>query len=97
MRRLKISSLLVAVFLAGCQSATSVDMAQPIESSIEVIAHDGTMSDVISHAGILSPEVALTFNGLADNETMQRLLNVLEQFDMKATFFSRRYASCTRT
>lgn len=87
MRRLKISSLLVAVFLAGCQSATSVDMAQPIESSIEVIAHDGTMSDVISHAGILSPEVALTFNGLADNETMQRLLNVLEQFDMKATFF----------
>ncbi|QDP99964.1 polysaccharide deacetylase family protein [Lysinibacillus fusiformis] len=87
MRRLKISSLLVAFFLAGCQSTTPVDPIQPIDSSIEIKEHDGTMSDVISHAGIISPEVALTFNGLADNETMQRLLNVLDQFDMKATFF----------
>jgi len=86
MRRLKLCSLLIILFLAGCQSATQ-NQIKPVDSTIEVKEHDGTMSDAYSHVGILSPKVALTFNGLADNETMQRLLKVLDQFNMKATFF----------
>ncbi|MGE7843458.1 polysaccharide deacetylase family protein [Lysinibacillus sp. NPDC093712] len=87
MKRLKLCSLLFILFIAGCQSATQSNLAAPVDSTIEIKEHDGTMSDIIRHANILSPKVALTFNGLADNETMQKLLKVLDQFNMKATFF----------
>ncbi|WP_337982700.1 polysaccharide deacetylase family protein [Lysinibacillus sp. C5.1] len=86
MKRLKLCSLLVALFIAGCQSETQSQVA-PVDSSIEIKEHDGTMSDILHHANILTPKVALTFNGLADNETMQKLLKVLDQTNIKATFF----------
>lgn len=86
MIRLKLCSLFIILFLAGCQASTQ-NQIKPVDSTIEVKEHDGTMSDTYSHIGIISPKVALTFNGLADNETMQRLLKVLDQFNMKATFF----------
>ncbi|WP_285400030.1 polysaccharide deacetylase family protein [Lysinibacillus sp. fls2-241-R2A-57] len=87
MRRLKLCSLLFILFLTGCQTSAQTNQAKPVDSAIEIKEHDGTMSDIYSHASILSPKVALTFNGLADNETMQKLLKVLDQFNMKATFF----------
>lgn len=86
-RRLKLCSLLFILFLAGCQSSAQTNEVKPVDSAIEIKEPDGTMSEIYSHASILSPKVALTFNGLADNETMQKLLKVLEQFNMKATFF----------
>ncbi|MFF2178081.1 polysaccharide deacetylase family protein [Lysinibacillus sp. NPDC058147] len=85
--RLKLCSLLFILFLAGCQSSTQNNQVKPVDSTIEVKEHDGTMSDSYSHVSILSPKVALTFNGLAEKETMQKLLKVLDQFNMKATFF----------
>jgi len=87
MKRLKLCSLLVVLFIAGCQSATQSNQAAPVNSTIEIKEHDGTMSDILRHANILTPKVALTFNGLADNETMQKLLQVLDQSKIKATFF----------
>ena len=44
------------------------------------------MSDLISHANIVVSKVALTFNGFADNETMEQLLTKLDESNMKATF-----------
>lgn len=85
--RLKICSLLFILFLTGCQSSAQTNQVQPVYSTIEVKEHDGTLSEIYSHASILSPKIALTFNGLADNETMQKLLKVLDQCNMKATFF----------
>ncbi|MGE8037412.1 MULTISPECIES: polysaccharide deacetylase family protein [unclassified Lysinibacillus] len=85
--RLKICSLLFILFLTGCQSSAQTNQVQPVDSTIEVKEHDGTMSEIYSHASILSPRIALTFNGLADNETMLKLLKVLDQCNMKATFF----------
>ncbi len=85
--RLKICSLLFILFLTGCQSSAQTNQVQPVDSTIEVKEHDGTMSEIYSHASILSPKIALTFNGLADNETMLKLLKVLDQCNMKATFF----------
>lgn len=85
--QLKICSLLFMLFLTGCQSSAQTNQIQPIDSTIEVKEHDGTMSEIYSHASILSPKIALTFNGLADNETMKKLLKVLDQCNMKATFF----------
>ncbi|UZM98827.1 hypothetical protein OL548_31865 [Lysinibacillus sp. MHQ-1] len=47
------------------------------------------MSDSISRVDIIKPKVALTFNGFADNQTMELLLAKLDESNMKATFFLR--------
>jgi len=86
MKQLKICGLLILMFLAGCQSAPQKTI-QPVDSSIEIKESDGTMSDSISHADIIVPKVALTFNGFADNKTMELLLAKLDESNMKATFF----------
>lgn len=86
MKQLKICGLLLLMFLAGCQS-TPQKTIQPIDSTIEIKESDGTMSDSISHADIIKPKVALTFNGFADNQTMELLLKKLDESNMKATFF----------
>lgn len=86
MKLLKLCGLLIILFLAGCQSATQ-ETIHPIDSSIEVKKSDGSKSEVISHANIVVPKVSLTFNGLADNETMKLLLTKLDESNMKATFF----------
>ncbi|MFB7352468.1 polysaccharide deacetylase family protein, partial [Bacillus thuringiensis] len=86
MKQLKICGLLILMFLAGCQS-TPQKTIQPIDSSIEIKESDGTMSDSISHVDIIKPKVALTFNGFADNQTMELLLAKLDESNMKATFF----------
>lgn len=86
MKRLKLCGLLIMLFLAGCQSATQ-ETIHPVDSSIEVKKSDGTKSELISHANIVVPKVSLTFNGLADNDTMKSLLTKLDESNMKATFF----------
>lgn len=86
MKLLKLCGLLIMLFLAGCQSATQ-ETIHPIDSSIEIKKSDGSKSDVISHANIVVPKVSLTFNGLADNDTMKLLLTKLDESNMKATFF----------
>ncbi len=86
MKLLKLCGLLIILFLAGCQSATQ-ETIHPIDSSIEVKKSDGSKSEVISHANIVVPKVSLTFNGLADNDTMKLLLTKLDESNMKATFF----------
>lgn len=86
MKLLKLCGLLIILFLAGCQSATQ-ETIHPIDSSIEVKKSDGSQSEVISHANIVVPKVSLTFNGLADNDTMKLLLTKLDESNMKATFF----------
>lgn len=47
MKRLKLCSLLVVLFIAGCQSATQSNQAAPVNSTIEIKEHDGTMSDIL--------------------------------------------------
>ena len=86
MKLLKLCGLLIILFLVGCQSATQ-ETIHPIDSSIEIKKSDGSKSDVISHANIVVPKVSLTFNGLADNDTMKLLLSKLDESNMKATFF----------
>lgn len=86
MKLLKLCGLLIILFLAGCQSATQ-ETIHPIDSSIEVKKSDGSKSEVINHANIVVPKVSLTFNGLADNDTMKLLLTKLDESNMKATFF----------
>lgn len=86
MKQLKLCGLLILLLLAGCQS-TPKETIHPVDSTIDVKKSDGTMSDLISHANIVVPKVALTFNGFADNETMELLLTKLDESNMKATFF----------
>lgn len=86
MKLLKLCGLLIILFLAGCQSSTK-ETIHPVDSSIEVKKSDGSKSEVISHANIVVPKVSLTFNGLADNDTMKLLLTKLDESKMKATFF----------
>ncbi len=95
MRQLKICSLLFILLLTGCQTSNEDHQVNPVDSTIEIKEHDGTMSTVYSHASILDQKVAITFNGLADIETMQKLLKALDQSNMKATFFCGRYANST--
>ncbi|MEG0449959.1 MAG: polysaccharide deacetylase family protein [Lysinibacillus sp.] len=87
MKRLVLCSLVLVFIVAGCASNTEKEAIQPVSSAVKIKEHDGKMSKVISQVYTTSPKVALTFNGLANEKTMQLLLNQLDQFAIKATFF----------
>lgn len=58
---------------------------ESLKSSIE--RYTGEKSREIPYVYTARKELALTFNGMGDKETMMRLLDELDQFDLKATFF----------
>ncbi|KYG88885.1 polysaccharide deacetylase family protein [Metasolibacillus sp. FSL H7-0170] len=87
MRRLLFYSIIVFLFLSGCQSDTKKSAIEVVEPSIDVVQSDGTLSEVIRDSNILQPKMALTFNGLADEETMLHLLEQLDALSIHATFF----------
>ncbi|QHT58992.1 polysaccharide deacetylase family protein [Paenibacillus lycopersici] len=93
MKRLRaISLLLLSVALvAGCavfkgksdrRSASDAQLVQP-----KTVKYAGTPSDAVSMVYTTKRELALTFNGMADKAAMKRLLDQLDTYKIKATFF----------
>ncbi|WP_042470633.1 polysaccharide deacetylase family protein [Bacillus ndiopicus] len=87
MRRLLFCSILFILFLGACQSNEIQETVRVIEPSVEVKESDGTLSEVIRLSNTLQPKLGLTFNGLADEETMKKILDQLDANKIKATFF----------
>lgn len=83
----KISyALLSCVLLAGCAG----EEGQPVTKAHEKITIPQPAKQAVepvSQVKIPEKLIALTFNGLADDTTMDRLLNELKANDLKATFF----------
>ncbi|WP_107838291.1 polysaccharide deacetylase family protein [Metasolibacillus meyeri] len=87
MRNLLLCSILLVLLLVACQSSEGKETIRAVTPSIEVKESDGTLSDVIRLSNTLQPKLGLTFNGLADEDTMMKLLDALATHQMKATFF----------
>ncbi|MFD6903529.1 polysaccharide deacetylase family protein, partial [Streptomyces diastaticus] len=62
-------------------------LIKPITSKVEAPKSERVPKGVINHVATTQKIMALTFNGLADEQTMDKLLNELNRFDIKATFF----------
>lgn len=79
----------VLIILSGCLfENSSVDII-PITPTIEVPEKDDEKiaREVMTQIMTTEKKMALTFNGLADPNTMILLLDELDRFDLKATFF----------
>ncbi|NBC70955.1 polysaccharide deacetylase family protein [Paenibacillus sacheonensis] len=53
----------------------------------KVVRYDGAMSRALTFVYTARKELSLTFNGMGDAETMKRLLDQLDTYGIKATFF----------
>lgn len=92
-KRFKTFSLLLlsAALLASCsavkvedagKSASVAPTVQP-----QIVQYTGSPSDAVSMVYTTKRELALTFNGMADKATMKKLLDLLDTYKIKATFF----------
>jgi len=52
-----------------------------------IIRYDGEKNRLIESVYTARKELALTFNGMADKDTMEKLLNKLDEYEIKSTFF----------
>ncbi|MCQ6563034.1 polysaccharide deacetylase family protein [Paenibacillus mendelii] len=84
--------VLIAVFLPGCglfgdshNSAGNGDK-QTVEEQ-PIVRFEGEPSKAVSSVFTTSRELSLTFNGMGDDKTMKQLLDELDRYQIKATFF----------
>ncbi|QJD82349.1 polysaccharide deacetylase family protein [Cohnella herbarum] len=54
---------------------------------VRIVRYDGPMSKVYPFVYTAKKKLSLTFNGMADSDTMGRLLDELDKYGIKATFF----------
>lgn len=73
------------IFGSGGSPADPADGQMQGQQTIE--RFNGEKSRVISSVYTARKELSLTFNGMGDAETMDRLLNELDKYGIKATFF----------
>lgn len=73
--------------LSGCNLQKEPATIKPIASKIEIPKSEKVSKGAINQVATTQKKMALTFNGLADKQTMDKLLKELNRFDIKATFF----------
>lgn len=80
-----ISSILVSmVLLAACQDEKVIETVKP---SLEIPKASLPALPPLTTVQTTNPSIALTFNGLADDQTMMELLDALKRSNITATFF----------
>lgn len=84
--------LAILAFLGGCgffggKAASSDEAGGPIAPAQKVERYTGEMSREIPYVYTARKELALTFNGMGDKATMTALIDELEAYGIKATFF----------
>lgn len=83
----KILIVLMVLFLAACQEG-SVDSSKTSGNSHKKIERfTGEESKAIPYVYTTQKALSLTFNGMGDGETMEKLLDELDKYHIKATFF----------
>lgn len=83
-------ALLCGGMLAGCGifgNDKPARVAQAPSKPVEVVRNTGPLSRAITFVYTARKELSLTFNGMGDSATMTRLLDKLDEYDIKATFF----------
>ncbi|MBB6674542.1 polysaccharide deacetylase family protein [Cohnella nanjingensis] len=90
------SRLLLAVvgivWMSGCGLfGGSGNAGDPVpgasKAEPEIVRYTGEKSKVIPYVYTAKRELSLTFNGMGDDKTMKRLLDELDRYGIKATFF----------
>ncbi|RNB88036.1 polysaccharide deacetylase family protein [Brevibacillus nitrificans] len=79
----------LSVILAGCTSdAQTIGYNAPkARVAQKAIRFTGEESKAIPYVYTTGRDLSLTFNGMADRATMKRLLDELDKYHLKATFF----------
>lgn len=88
MQIIKLFGLLFTVLFifVGCAEDETVIHSAPREE-ITIPQTPDTMSSVLTQLNTIEPKVALTFNGLARQSEMEKLVGQLDSLNIKATFF----------
>lgn len=77
--------LLILTFISGCRADEEVHVEPaPV---VEIDRYEGEASEVISSVYTTEKQLSLTFNGMANEETMHVLLDELDKYGIKAAFF----------
>ncbi|WP_409344165.1 polysaccharide deacetylase family protein [Paenibacillus sp. MBLB4367] len=87
-----VTMLLILVFLAGCslfggRAEPAENGKDGSETAQKIIRYSGEKSKAIPYVYTARKELSLTFNGMGDQKTMKRLLDELDVYQVKATFF----------
>lgn len=85
-----VLAVLAISMLSGCTWMERDDTdggTKTAEADKQVQRYTGEMSQAVSLAYTTSRNLALTFNGMADVQTMDKLLDQLDALGIKATFF----------
>ncbi|MNW47630.1 Peptidoglycan-N-acetylglucosamine deacetylase [compost metagenome] len=85
-----ICLILVVVLLSGCGTNESGnDSKGKGQSAVQeaVVKYTGEPSRAIPYVYTTKRELSLTFNGMGDSDTMHQLLDQLDAYQIKATFF----------
>ncbi|SFI78956.1 Peptidoglycan/xylan/chitin deacetylase, PgdA/CDA1 family [Paenibacillus sp. UNC496MF] len=86
-----IPVLLAAALLSGCslfgRGGEATPGAPKAAGAPAVARYDGPESKTVSLVYTTKRELSLTFDGMADKDAMERLLDELDAYGIKATFF----------
>jgi len=73
--------------VGSIKEQTKYNSEKKIEKALKSIKSNSHKASVITDINTPEKEVAITFDGLTDMATMQKLLDLLETHEMKGTFF----------
>lgn len=85
----KMLLILLLILLQGCsklQEEENIEQPEKIEPE-SIARYEGKMSNGLPFVYTTKKELSLTFNGMADEETMKKLMFELDKNNIKATFF----------
>lgn len=87
-----VSIIIVLSLIAGCswiegKSTDTNDKSNSQASTLKIERYTGEPSREISYVYTAKKELSLTFNGMGDKETITALLDELDKYNIKATFF----------
>ncbi|SEO22290.1 Peptidoglycan/xylan/chitin deacetylase, PgdA/CDA1 family [Amphibacillus marinus] len=85
--RILLITLLSSVALLGCASAQSHVQQEPILPTLTIPSPEIEAAPPITQIITTDRVLALTFNGVGDVAEMAQLLDLLDQLNIKATFF----------
>ncbi|WP_083955653.1 polysaccharide deacetylase family protein [Brevibacillus parabrevis] len=80
--------MIASSLLVGCQfGAEEANNIPKAKTTQTIPASNGEKSKVIPYVYTAKKELTLTFNGMGDGATMKKLLDELDKYQIKATFF----------
>ncbi|MNH92200.1 Peptidoglycan-N-acetylglucosamine deacetylase [compost metagenome] len=87
-----IAWILVIILVSGCgadgkRNVNANNENEQLQAQETVARYNGAPSKAITYLYTTKRELALTFNGMGDSDAMDKLLDQLDTYQIKATFF----------